>query len=242
MAEAGAFLDIKNIDVYYGGICALHNVSIHVDQGEIVSVIGANGAGKSTLLKTIASVQAPVKGSVQFLGQPTAKQAHLLVKTGITLVPEGRRIFAPLSVKENLMTGAYTRTDKKAIEQTMESVFMLFPRLKERFHQRAGTLSGGEQQMLAVGRAMMSQPKLLMLDEPSLGLAPILVDALFEAVVRLNRDMGLTILLVEQNASVALEMSHRAYVLKTGRIEMEGEGIALLEDPRVQSSYLGITN
>lgn len=240
MAATSALLDVHDISVYYGGICALHQVNLHVNQGEIVAVIGANGAGKSTLMKTIAAVKPFNSGAITFKGQPLMKDTHKVVSSGITLVPEGRRIFAPLSVRENLLVGAYTRSNRQDIEKNMEEVFMLFPRLKERINQRGGTLSGGEQQMLAVGRALMSQPELLMLDEPSLGLAPIVIDAMFETIVRLNRELGLTILLVEQNASLALEMCHRAYVLKTGQIVMEGSGKELLEDPRVRASYLGI--
>ncbi len=168
------------------------------------------------------------------------QDAHRVVTSGITLVPEGRKIFSPLSVRENLLVGAYTRTNRQEIETTMKEIFQLFPRLKERINQRGGTLSGGEQQMLAVGRALMSHPEMLMLDEPSLGLAPIVIDTMFETIVRLNREFGLTILLVEQNASLALEMCHRAYVLKTGEITMEGSGKELLDDPRVRASYLGI--
>jgi branched-chain amino acid transport system ATP-binding protein len=240
MPATSALLDVHDISVYYGGICALHQVNLHVNQGEIVAVIGANGAGKSTLMKTIAAVKSLSSGAIKFKGQPLMKDTHKVVSSGITLVPEGRRIFAPLSVRENLLVGAYTCSNRKDIEKNMEEVFMLFPRLKERINQRGGTLSGGEQQMLAVGRALMSQPELLMLDEPSLGLAPIIIDTMFETIVRLNRELGLTILLVEQNASLALEMCHRAYVLKTGQIVMEGTGKELLEDPRVRASYLGI--
>jgi branched-chain amino acid transport system ATP-binding protein len=240
MPEKTPLLDIHDLSVYYGGICALNQVSLHVDPGEIVAVIGANGAGKSTLMKTIAASKPSTSGVISFKGQPLMKDTYKVVTSGITLVPEGRRIFAPLSVRDNLMVGAYTRSDRREIEKTMEEVFQLFPRLKERINQRGGTLSGGEQQMLAVGRALMSQPQLLMLDEPSLGLAPIIIDVMFETIVRLNREMGLTILLVEQNASLALEMCHRAYVLKTGQIIMEGTGKELLEDPRVRASYLGI--
>ena len=242
MGEKSAFLDVQNIEVFYGGIQAIHGVSLHVDQGEIVSVIGANGAGKSTLLKTIASVKSPTAGSVNFLGQKVPSDAHRVVQTGITLVPEGRRIFAPLTVRENLMVGAYTRNDKEETERTLEDIFALFPRLKERLFQRGGTLSGGEQQMLAVARALMSNPKVLMLDEPSLGLAPIVYDAMFDVLAQLNQERGMTILLVEQNAILALGMSHRAYVLETGRISLEGKGEDLLEDPRVQASYLGIAH
>jgi branched-chain amino acid transport system ATP-binding protein len=245
MPEKTPLLDIHDLSVYYGGICALDKVSLHVDQGEIVAVIGANGAGKSTLMKTIAAIKSPTVSDnsihpITFNGAPLVTDAHKVVTSGITLVPEGRRIFAPLSVRENLMVGAYTRSDRQEIEKSLEEVFLLFPRLKERINQRGGTLSGGEQQMLAVGRALMSQPRLLMLDEPSLGLAPIVIDVMFETIMRLNREMGLTILVVEQNATLALEMCNRAYVLETGRIKMEGTGRALLDDPAVRASYLGI--
>jgi len=240
MPETTQLLDIQDLSVYYGGICALDKVSLHVNKGEIVAVIGANGAGKSTLMKTIAAIKTMNSGSITFEGQPLMKDAHKVVTTGVTLVPEGRRIFAPLSVRENLMVGAYTRTNRQEIDKTLEEVFTLFPRLKERINQRGGTLSGGEQQMLAVGRALMSHPKLLMLDEPSLGLAPIVIDVMFETIQRLNRELGLTILVVEQNATLALEMCNRAYVLETGRIRMEGTGKALLDDPAVRASYLGI--
>ncbi len=240
MTEKPLMLDIQDLSVYYGGICALNQISLHVDEGEIVSVIGANGAGKSTLMKTIMAVKTFSSGKIFFKGQPLKKEAYDVVKDGITLSPEGRRIFSPLSVRENLMAGAYTRTDRHEIEETMEEVFQLFPRLKERINQRGGTLSGGEQQMLAVGRALMSRPKLLMLDEPSLGLAPIVISLMFETIVRLNKELGLTILLVEQNASLALSICQRAYVLKTGTINMEGTGQELLHDQRVMESYLGI--
>jgi len=242
MPEQSTLLDVSELVVHYGGICALDRVSLHVAQGEIVAVIGANGAGKSTLMKTIAAVKSYTSGSITFKGEPLKKDTHQVVKSGITLVPEGRRIFAPLSVKENMMVGAYTRSSRLEIEKNLQEVFELFPRLKERINQRGGTLSGGEQQMLAVGRALMSQPKLLMLDEPSLGLAPIIIDAMFETIIRLNHDMGLTILLVEQNASLALDICHRAYVLKTGQITMEGAGKELIEDERVRKTYLGITD
>jgi len=242
MPDESPILDVSNLVVHYGGICALNQVSLRVNQGEIIAVIGANGAGKSTLMKTIAAAKSFTSGSIVFNAKPLKKDAHKVVQSGITLVPEGRRIFAPLSVRENLLVGAYTRSNRQELEKTMEDIFQLFPILKERINQRGGTLSGGEQQMLAVGRALMSHPQLLMLDEPSLGLAPIVIDAMFEAIVRLNREMGLTILLVEQNASLALEMCHRAYVLKTGQITMEGTGKELLEDPRVRKAYLGITD
>ena len=240
MTENTPMLDIKDLVVHYGGICALNKVSLHVDKGEIISVIGANGAGKSTLMKSIVAVKPFTSGSIMFEGQALKKEPHDVIKDGITLAPEGRRIFSPLSVRENLMAGAYTRTDRHEIEATLGEVFELFPRLKERINQRGGTLSGGEQQMLAVGRALMSRPKLLMLDEPSLGLAPIVINLMFETIVRLNQQLGLTILLVEQNASLALEICQRAYVLKTGTINMEGTGQDLLHDERVMQSYLGI--
>jgi branched-chain amino acid transport system ATP-binding protein len=227
--------------VHYGGICALDHVNLHVDQGEIVSVIGANGAGKSTLMRSICGIKTLTSGSINFKGQPLKKDASLVVRDGMTMVPEGRRIFAPLSVYENLLLGAYTRSDKNEINETMAEIFKLFPRLQERVHQRGGTLSGGEQQMLAVGRALMSKPKILLLDEPSLGLAPIIIDNMFETIHRLNQELGLTILVVEQNATLALEMCNRAYVLETGKIRMEGLGSELLHDERVMNSYLGIT-
>jgi branched-chain amino acid transport system ATP-binding protein len=242
MSVPSPLLEVSDLIVHYGGICALDRVSLHVDPGEIVAVIGANGAGKSTLMKTIVGVKSYTSGAVAFKGGRLKKEPHQVVKSGITLVPEGRRIFAPLSVRENLMVGAYTRSNRQEIEKNLSDIYELFPRLKERLYQRGGTLSGGEQQMLAVGRALMSQPELLMLDEPSLGLAPIVIDAMFETIVRLNRERGLTILLVEQNASIALEICHRAYVLKTGQIIIEGPGKELLEDPRVRKSYLGITD
>ncbi len=236
-----SFLDVADLQVYYGGIHALHNVNLRVKQGEIVAVIGANGAGKSTLLNTIAGVVPYSSGSINLAGRPLPHQSFQVVKNGVTLVPEGRRIFAPLTVRENLRLGAFTRTDPAGIAEAMERVFVLFPVLRERVNQLGGTLSGGEQQMLAVGRALMSDPKLLLLDEPSLGLAPLLVDSLFDTVIRLNETTGLTILLVEQNASLALSISHRAYVLKTGQIIMEGEGRELTTDPRVRESYLGVS-
>ena len=234
-------LEVSELVVHYGGICALDHVSLRVDQGEIVSVIGANGAGKSTLLRTICAVKTFTSGAINFKGEPLKKDPSHVVRDRMTLVPEGRRIFAPLSVHENLMLGAYTRNDKKGIAETMEEIFKLFPRLQERLYQRGGTLSGGEQQMLAVGRALMSRPQILLLDEPSLGLAPIVIDNMFETIRRLNREMGLTILVVEQNATLALEMCDRAYVLETGKIRMEGRGADLLHDERVMESYLGIT-
>jgi branched-chain amino acid transport system ATP-binding protein len=234
-------LEVSELVVHYGGICALDRVNLHVEKGEIVSVIGANGAGKSTLMRTICALKPFTSGTVKLKGQPLKKEASQVVRDGLTLVPEGRRIFAPLTVRENLMLGAYTRTDPKEMAETMQEIFQLFPRLQERIHQRGGTLSGGEQQMLAVGRALMSKPQILLLDEPSLGLAPIVIDNMFDTIRRLNREFGLTILIVEQNATLALETCSRAYVLETGRIRMEGRGTDLLHDARVMESYLGIS-
>jgi branched-chain amino acid transport system ATP-binding protein len=234
-------LRVTDLDVHYGGIHALHSASLHVDRGEIVAVIGANGAGKSTLLNTITGVVRPSGGEIFLEGRPLPHEAHQVVRAGVTLVPEGRRIFAPLTVRENLRLGAYARTDRAGIAEAMEQVFALFPVLRDRINQLGGTLSGGEQQMLALGRALMSRPRVLLLDEPSLGLAPLIVDLLFDTVLRLNETQDLTVLLVEQNASIALEICDRAYVLKTGQIVMEGRGKDILNDPRVRESYLGVS-
>lgn len=237
----GNFLEIENLDVYYGGIHALHDVSLHVDQGEIVSIIGANGAGKSTLMRSIAGDKEIKSGTKRFCGEILPKTAHETVQRGISLVPEGRRIFPGLSVQENLILGAYIRKDyKTALSEDLTEVLDLFPRLKERFHQLGGTLSGGEQQMLAVGRALMAKPRLLCMDEPSLGLAPVIVDDLFDKIIQLNRERGQTILIVEQNAFLALEVANRAYILNTGSMTREGSGADLLHDPVVQENYLGI--
>lgn len=237
----GNFLEIENLDVYYGGIHALHDVSLHVNQGEIVSIIGANGAGKSTLMRSIAGDKEIKSGTKRFCGKVLPQTAHETVQRGISLVPEGRRIFPGLSVQENLTLGAYIRKDyKTALSEDLTEVLDLFPRLKERFHQLGGTLSGGEQQMLAVGRALMARPKLLCMDEPTLGLAPVIVDDLFDKIIQLNRERGQTILIVEQNAFLALEVADRAYILNTGNITREGSGAELLHDPVVQENYLGI--
>ncbi|MDL2327224.1 ABC transporter ATP-binding protein [Ruminococcaceae bacterium OttesenSCG-928-A11] len=236
-------LEVQDIEVYYGGIHALHSVSLHIDEGEIVSIIGSNGAGKSTLMRTIAGEKAFKSGSIRFGGAPLPGKSHEAVKQGISLVPEGRRVFANLSVRENLLIGSYPRKSQEraaAQKADLEEIITLFPRLGERLKQRAGTLSGGEQQMLAVGRALMAKPKLLCLDEPSLGLAPIVIDEMFEKIVQINKTMEQTILLVEQNAFIALEVAHRAYVLKTGEMVQEGPGKELLRDPNIQASYLGI--
>jgi len=234
-------LEVDKLDVCYGGIQALAGVDLRVDPGEIVAVIGANGAGKSTLLRTIAGVKGYERGRIRFGGSVLPRQSHQVVRKGVTLVPEGRRIFATLSVRENLMLGAYSQSDRARVAQSLERVFGLFPVLKERHRQVGGTLSGGEQQMLAIGRALMSEPRMLLLDEPSLGLAPMIVDRVFDTVIQLNEQTGLTILLVEQNAAMTLEICDRAYVLETGRVTLEGPGHELLHDPRVQASYLGVS-
>lgn len=233
-------LDIKNLEVYYGGIHAIRNLSMHIEEGEIVSIIGANGAGKSTLLRTIAGDKKFDSGDIRFHGDPLPKAVHEVVDKGISLVPEGRRIFPNLTVRENLKVGAYIRKDgKAAIEADFEDVLQLFPRLKERINQMSGTLSGGEQQMLAVGRALMARPKLLCMDEPSLGLAPIIIDEMFDKIVQLNKERNQTIFVVEQNAFLALEVAKRAYILKTGEIVREDCAEVLLDDPAVQQEYLG---
>ena len=236
----GALLELSGVDAFYGRVQALHGVSLNVDQGEVVALIGSNGAGKTTTLRTISGLMHPANGSITFGGQEITKTAaHKIVGLGICQSPEGRRLFARMQVFDNLLMGAYTRTDKAAMKQDMERVYTLFPRLKERSTQLAGTLSGGEQQMLAIGRAMMSRPKLLMLDEPSLGLSPILVDAIFKTILEINA-AGTPILLVEQNAVRALEVAHRGYVLETGNIVQTGTGKELLGSPDVQRAYLGM--
>lgn len=234
-----ALLEVKDLNVSYGAIRALHGVSFHVDEGEVVTLIGANGAGKSTTLRTISGLLPVQSGEVLYDGENiTGGQANRIVQKGVIHVPEGRRIFAPLTVRENLEMGAFTRTNKAEIEETMEHVFHLFPRLKERLEQAGGTLSGGEQQMLAVGRALMSKPRLLLMDEPSMGLAPILVEEIFEIIGEISQ-AGVTILLVEQNAHMALSVADRGYVLETGAIGLEGPATDLAENPKVRAAYLG---
>jgi branched-chain amino acid transport system ATP-binding protein len=233
-------LEIKNLQVSYGAIAALHGISLSVPNGKIVTLIGANGAGKTTTLKTVSGLLKPKSGEIFYDGQNIAGlPPHQIVARGLSHVPEGRMIFANLTVLENLQLGAYLQKDKKIIRHELEHVFNLFPRLKEREKQIAGTLSGGEQQMLAIGRALMSKPKLLLLDEPSLGLAPLLVKTIFEKIVEINRKQGITILLVEQNANLALEISHFGYVLETGKIILQDESAALRQNPQVKSAYLG---
>lgn len=230
-------LKIDNLKVNYGGIEAVKGISFEVEEGSIVTLIGANGAGKSTTLRTIAGLVTPRSGNVSFMGENiTGKQAHQIVSKGITLVPEGRRVFPDLTVLENLKVGAYLRKDN--LDEDIRWVYDLFPRLEERAWQAAGTLSGGEQQMLAVGRALMSRPKLMMMDEPSLGLAPLVVKGIFDIIKEINKQ-GVTILLIEQNANMALHTADMGYVLETGRITLSGPGKELLADEAVKRAYLG---
>jgi len=232
-------LSLENVSVSYGAIEALCNISMHVEQGEVVTLIGANGAGKTTTLRTITSLLQPREGRVVFEGEEiSGVPTHKLVARGISMSPEGRGVFANLTVRENLQMGAYLKTNKREIAEDMDRAYRMFPRLKERESQKAGTLSGGEQQMLAMGRALMSRPRLLLLDEPSLGLAPLVVHTIFEAIDEI-RTKGTTILLVEQNAHAALGHSDRCYVLETGRIVMEGPSKQLAADPRIKEAYLG---
>lgn len=234
-----ALLSVENLHVSYGAIRALHGISFHVEKGEIVTLIGANGAGKSTTLRTISGLLLADRGKIAYDGTDiTNMGADQIVRMGIVHVPEGRKIFAPLTVRENLEIGAFTRRDKREIEESTEFVFSIFPRLRERAEQMGGTLSGGEQQMLAVARALMAKPRLLLMDEPSMGLAPILVEEIFNIIQRINQE-GVTILLVEQNAHMALSVAHRGYVLETGVIQMEGTAAELQDNPRVREAYLG---
>lgn len=233
-------LHVEDIHSYYGNIHALHGISLDVFEGEIVTLIGSNGAGKSTTIRTISGIMYPRQGAIYLDGAPIHNlPAHTLVAHGIAQSPEGRRIFPRLSVIDNLQMGAFLRRDKAEIQRDIENVYALFPRLKERHRQFAGTLSGGEQQMLAMGRAMMARPRLLLLDEPSMGLAPVLVDQIFEIIKRINTEQGTTILLVEQNALMALEIAARGYVLQSGSIVLSDTGAALLENDMVRKVYLG---
>jgi branched-chain amino acid transport system ATP-binding protein len=233
-------LEVENLHVSYGAIKALHGVSLRVEKGSIVTLIGANGAGKSTTLRALSGLVKPVAGSIRYDGHEISRlPANKVVADGLCHVPEGRMIFSNLTVAENLRMGAYLQRDKKWIADQTDYVFGLFPRLKERESQAAGTLSGGEQQMLAIGRALLSKPKFLMLDEPSLGIAPLLVKTIFERIVEINREQGLTILLVEQNANLALDVSSYGYVLETGKILLEGPSAELKANPQVQEAYLG---
>ncbi len=232
-------LEVQDLSVYYGAIHALQGVSFTVGEGEIVTLIGANGAGKSTTLKTLSGLLKPKGGTVRFKDQDLLNvPAEKIVRRGVVHVPEGRKIFGTLTVEENLEMGAYSRSDKQEIAQTLERVFQSFPRLKERLHQLGGTLSGGEQQMLAVGRALMAKPSLLLLDEPSMGLSPILVEEIFRIIQEINKQ-GVSILLVEQNAFMALQVANRGYVLETGAIALAGSATELANDPKVRAAYLG---
>ncbi len=232
-------LELKNVHTYYGNIHALKGISLTVNKGEIVTLIGSNGAGKTTTLRTIQGLLRPAEGTILLEGTALEKlPPHEIVQRGISQSPEGRLIFAKMTVRENLEMGAYQRNDKDGIAQDMERVFSLFPRLKERISQRGGTLSGGEQQMLSMGRALMARPRVMLLDEPSMGLAPILVDQIFSIIRTLNKE-GTTILLVEQNARLALSIANRGYVIETGNIVLSGSGKELLNDPQVKGAYLG---
>ena len=234
-----ALLQVTDLRVAYGGIQAVKGVSFQVNEGELVSLIGSNGAGKTTTMKAITGSLLPTAGRIEYLGRDIRGQGSWdLVKQGLVMVPEGRGVFTRMSILENLQMGAYLRRDKAGIQTDIERVFHLFPRLQERSLQLAGTLSGGEQQMLAMGRALLSRPKLLLLDEPSMGLSPIMVDKIFEVIAEVAA-LGVTVLLVEQNASRALKMAPRAYVMESGEISMQGEAKALLHDPKVRAAYLG---
>jgi branched-chain amino acid transport system ATP-binding protein len=235
-----AMLDFKDVELFYDHVYALKGVSLHVNQGETVALIGANGAGKSSILRAITGLAKPVKGSVTFEGERVdGTDPSDIVKRGIAMVPEGRRVFPFMSVKDNLMMGAFTRSDKADIQNTLDSILTRFPRLKERYSQAAGTLSGGEQQMMVIGRALMAKPKLLLLDEPSLGIAPKLVQDIARSIVAINRDEGVSVLLVEQNSRMALSISHRAYAMATGNVVIEGVSKDLLHDDRIKAAYLG---
>lgn len=234
-------LRIDRIAVSYGGVPAIHDISLEVEKGTIVAVVGSNGAGKTTMLKTVAGLLHPDRGTIVFEGKEIHRTPpHEVVRLGISLVPEGRKLFGKMSVRRNLEMGAYTRDSKEEVERNLDRVFRHFPRLKERLHQRAGTLSGGEMQMLAIARAIMSNPKLLMLDEPSLGIAPNLVDRIFEIIRDINRREGLTILLVEQNVMESLTLADKGYVIQTGRTVLRGTGKELLDSEMVRKAYLGM--
>ncbi|HEV8544507.1 MAG TPA: ABC transporter ATP-binding protein [Verrucomicrobiae bacterium] len=233
-------LELQNLVVNYGVITALHGISLAIRKGDIVTLIGGNGAGKTTTLRTISGLLRPKSGGIRYEGEEISSwAAHRIVKRGLAQVPEGRMVFANLTVMENLWMGAFLRRDKAAIQKDLDFVYTVFPRLKEREKQIAGTLSGGEQQMLAIGRALMSKPAFLMLDEPSLGIAPLLVKTIFQKIVEINQQQGITMLLVEQNANLALEVSHYGYVLETGRIILQDESAALRSNPEVRAAYLG---
>jgi len=235
-------LDVQNISTYYGNACALHNVSFRVEKEEIVSIIGANGAGKSTLMKSIMGVVKPSSGYIQYKGKNLMRMpTHAIVKNGAVYVPEGRDVFTALSVQDNLRMGAFSKKlSSREIEERFDEMYEMFPRLKERRKQLAGTLSGGEQQMLAIARGLMSRPEIIMFDEPSLGLAPVIVDEVFDRILAINKKMHISIVLVEQNAYMALSISNRAYVLENGVMTMSGESQQLINDNRIRKAYLGI--
>ena len=233
-------LDVRDIHVYYGAIHALKGVSLKVEAGSIVTLIGANGAGKSTTLRALSGMLKPTTGMIEFLGQPIGgRPVHKIVRDGLCHCPEGRKVFPQLTVKANLELGAYIRHDKAGIKSDLEQIYEVFPRLKERLSQAAGTLSGGELQMLAIGRSLMGRPRLLMLDEPSLGIAPLLVQEIFRTIKKINTERQMTILLVEQNAHMALKIADHAYVLETGRVVLSGKASELALDPRIKAAYLG---
>ena len=235
-----AMLDFKDVELYYDQVHALKGVSLSVNQGETVALIGANGAGKSSILRAITGLAKPASGSVIFEGEHLdGTDPSAIVKRGIAMVPEGRRVFPFMSVKDNLMMGAFTRSDKEETQNTLGTILSRFPRLKERYSQAAGTLSGGEQQMMVIGRALMAKPKLLLLDEPSLGIAPKLVQDIARSILAINRDEGVSVLLVEQNSRMALSISHRAYAMATGNVVIEGNSKELLHDDRIKAAYLG---
>jgi len=234
-------LELRNVETFYGNIMALKGINLSVNEGEIITLIGANGAGKSTTLMTICGIVPPRRGEILFMGKPIHRvEPYEIVALGVSQVPEGRRIFPLLTVTENLAMGAFLRNDGREIARDMEYVFSLFPILKERRHQPGGTLSGGEQQMLAISRALMARPRLLLLDEPSLGLAPLVFQLIFRMIPKINRENGTTILLVEQNANMALKIAHRGYVLENGRITLEGAAESLLNNEEVKRAYLGL--
>lgn len=236
-----ALLELRNVRVKYGNVEALHGIDLHVEEGEIVAILGANGAGKTTTLQTISGLQQPSEGEILFQGEALHRMpSYEIVKKGITQSPEGRRVFGTMSVLGNLKLGAFTIRDEERVNATMRWIFELFPRLEERKKQLAGTLSGGEQQMLAIGRALMGQPRVLLLDEPSLGLAPLLVASIFETIRTINRN-GVTVVLVEQNARAALKLATRGYVLEVGKVVMEDQAVNMLNNPHVREAYLGIS-
>ena len=234
-------LNIENIDVFYGDVQVIKNISLNVKEGELVAVIGANGAGKTTMIKTISGILKPRSGTINFKGKTISEMdANRIVKQGVVQVPEGRLLFPEMSVRENLEMGAYIVNEKQVVATQLESVYEMFPILQERQKQQAGTLSGGEQQMLAIGRALLSSPKLIMLDEPSLGLSPKLVQSIFEMVVRINKELGMTVLLVEQNVQLSCKISDRAFVIENGEVVLQGTGAEMLENDHVRRAYLGI--